>query len=110
MESLCGKDVVDCGIFEETKHVSISVIACDTEKVTDMGFMFFKCSSLTKLELEKNFNTENVTNMAYMFNYCQNLTELEIVEKFNITNVLNRGGMFKNCNENIENKILGEDK
>ena len=59
VESLCGKDVVDCGIFEETKHVSISVIACDTEKVTDMGFMFFKCSSLTNLDL-KNFNTKQI--------------------------------------------------
>ena len=124
------------GIFEETTHVSISVIACDTENVMDMEYMFFKCSSLKELDLKNfntknvtdmrsmfswcinltklkfgvNFNTENVTNMGYMFNYCQNLTELEIVVKFNITNVLINGGMFKGCNKDIKNKILDEDK
>ena len=34
------------GIFEGTTHISISVIACDTENVTNMESMFYYCSSL----------------------------------------------------------------
>ena len=124
------------GIFEKTTNVSISVIACDTKKVTDMGYMFFdcenlkeldiknfnttnvtnmegmfsRCSSLTKLKFGINFNTENVTNMKFMFNLCKNLKELEIVKKFNTTKVSHNNGMFNNCKGNIKNKILGEDK
>ena len=83
------------GIFNMTDHVSISVIACDTEKVTDMSFMFATCSSLTKLDLQ-NFNTTNVTDMKGMFDNCGNLTELDL-QNFNTTNVEDMGYMFTDC-------------
>ena len=38
----------------------------NTEKVTDMSEMFYRCSKLTSLDVTK-FNTANVTNMGYMF-------------------------------------------
>ena len=96
VESLCGKDVVDCGIFEETKHVSISVIACDTEKVTNMWHMFANCKSLEKLEFGKSFNTSNVRDMKGMFYRCSSLTKLDL-KNFNTKNVTNMEGMFCNC-------------
>ena len=34
-----------------------------------MGYMFYGCSSLKKLNLS-NFNTNNVTDMDYMFSEC----------------------------------------
>ena len=80
------------GIFESMKHKSISVIACDTENVTNMAYMFFMCSGLTKLNF-KNFNTTNVTNMEYMFSTCSSLTELDL-KNFNTTHVRNMEGMF----------------
>jgi len=93
------------GIFQDTNYVSISVIACDTEKVKNMGSMFSRCNSLTKLDL-KNFNTKNVTNMKYMFCGCENLKKLNI-ENFNTKNVTNMGYMFHNCSSlkdlNIKN-------
>ena len=73
------------GIFAETTHVSISVIACDTINVKDMGEMFKNCSSLENLDIS-NFNTKNVTNMKYMFCGCENLKKLNI-ENFNTKNV-----------------------
>ena len=84
------------GIFEKTTHVSISVIACDTEKVTDMTYMFFFFSSLKILNLN-NFNTKKVTNMREMFCFCRSLTKLDI-KNFNTTNVTNMAYMFGGCN------------
>ena len=40
--------------------------------VTNADFMFYKCSSLTNLNLS-NFNTQNVTNMDFMFDGCSSL-------------------------------------
>ena len=80
------------GIFKSCKHISISVIACDTSRVTDMRYMFYNCSSLTKLNLS-NFNTENVKDMSGMFSGCSSLTELDL-SNFNTKNVTNTSGMF----------------
>ena len=84
------------GIFERTTHIRISVIACDTEKVTNMEDMFYNCNSLTELDI-KIFNTKNVTTMSSMFCFCENLAKLEFGKNFNTTNVTNMGGMFSGC-------------
>ena len=85
------------GIFKGKTHVSISVIACDTEKVTNMEHMFYNCKNLTKLEIGGNFNTKNVENMSCMFQFCNSLTELDL-EKFNTENVTDMRCMFDECN------------
>ena len=84
-----------CGIFQETNHGSISVIACDTEKVRNMKNMFSDCENLKKLDI-KNFNTENVKNMYGMFYNCSSLTEINL-KNFNTENVTNMGFMYSNC-------------
>ena len=94
------------GIFEKTTHVSISVIACDTEKVTDVNNMFFGCSGLTVLDLEK-FNTTNVKNMMLMFANCSSLTKLDL-KNFNTTNVEDMEYMFSGCCS-LKNLELGKD-
>ena len=113
------------GIFEKTTHVSISVIACDTEEVTNMGYMFSGCNSLENLDISnfntikvtnmcsmfynccrlkeinlKNFNTENVTNMGFMFCYCRRLKEINL-KNFNTEKVMNMSYMFSCC-ENLK--------
>ena len=85
------------GIFEKTNHKSISVIACDTENVTDMSKMFFKCSKLTELNLQ-NFNTTNVVDMEEMFVECSELTELNL-QNFNTSNVTYMSKMFFECSK-----------
>ena len=67
----------------------------NTTKVTNMGDMFFNCSSLTELNL-KNFNTENVTDMVYMFLNCSNLENLNL-NNFNTEKVTDMEGMFYEC-------------
>ena len=83
------------GIFAYMDHISISVKACDTEKVTDMGYMFSDCRSLKELDL-KIFNTKNVTNMRSMFCWCSSLTKLNL-QNFNTTKVTDMWSMFTNC-------------
>ena len=120
------------GIFKDKGHISISVIACDTEnvrdvrcmfancmhlkklnirkfnitKVTDMRYMFWRCRKLEKLEFRKDFNTENVTNMEGMFYLCCKLTELDL-KNFNTEKVTNMKYMFSSCSSlkdlNIKN-------
>ena len=93
------------GIFYMKDHGSISVIACDTENVKDMGSMFCECKSLTKLDLQ-NFNTSNVTNMESMFLRCSKLKNLNL-NNFNTTKVTDMSNMFAGCvsleNLNLEN-------
>ena len=67
----------------------------NTEKVTDMSYMFESCLKLTSLDIT-NFNTGNVTDMSYMFSYCFELTSLDVT-KFNTANVTNMSRMFSSC-------------
>ena len=67
----------------------------NTSNVTNMGFMFYHCHSLTSIDLS-NFNTSNVTNMQEMFGYCSSLTSLNL-SNFNTYNVTNMDGMFDRC-------------
>ena len=84
------------GIFEETTHISISVIACDIENVENMSYMFSDCENLKELDI-KNFNTTKVTNMVCMFFNCSSLTKLEFKQNFNTSNVTDMGNMFSDC-------------
>ena len=69
----------------------------NTEKVTNMGFMFNSCKVLTSLNLS-NFNTEKVTDMQGMFGECSDLTSLNITS-FNTEKVTNMRQMFYNCSD-----------
>ena len=67
----------------------------NTEKVTNMSYMFFNCSSLTSLDVT-HFNTAKVTNMRNMFSSCSALTSLDVTH-FNTANVTNMCKMFSIC-------------
>ena len=67
----------------------------NTENVTDMGHMFYSCSSLTSLDVT-HFNTANVTDMSYMFSDCSSLTSLDVTH-FNTAKVTDMSAMFYSC-------------
>lgn len=67
----------------------------NTEKVTDMYLMFYKCMALTTLDVS-NFNTQNVSNMFGTFSRCQALTSLDL-SNFNTEKVTIMRGMFSGC-------------
>ena len=76
---------------------SLDVTHFKTANVTDMSYMFYKCSSLTSLDVT-HFNTANVTDMSYMFSSCSSLTSLDVTH-FNTANVTNMSTMFYNCSK-----------
>lgn len=69
----------------------------NTEKVTDMHYMFGNCSKLPSLDVT-NFNTAKVTDMSDMFKGCSALTSLDVT-KFDTRNVTNMEGMFSSCSK-----------
>ena len=69
----------------------------NTEKVTDMGYMFSGCSSLTSLDVT-HFNTAKVTDMNRMFSNCSSLTSLDVTH-FSTANVTDMGYMFLSCSK-----------
>lgn len=69
----------------------------NTEKVTDMSFMFYECKNLKNLNLSK-FNTKSVTNMSNMFKECKALESLDL-SNFETENVTNMESMFDCCTQ-----------
>ncbi len=67
------------------------VIDANTTGVTDMGGMFYQCSSLIAVPL---FDTSSATDMASMFSACHSLTTVPL---FDTSNVTDMGSMFYGC-------------
>ena len=67
----------------------------NTEKVKNMGGMFYECICLENLDLSK-FDTKIVTNMRNMFYNCQKLKTLDL-SSFETDMVTNMESMFYNC-------------
>ena len=80
-----------------SKLTSLDVSKFNTANVTKMNCMFYNCSKLTSLDVTK-FNTANVTDMSYMFNFCSALLSLD-VSKFNTATVTKMNCMFYNCSK-----------
>ena len=78
-----------------SKLTSLDVTKFNTANVTSMSEMFSMCSSLTSLDVT-HFNTEEVRDMSFMFSMCSSLTSLDVTH-FNTANVTNMDYMFSNC-------------
>ena len=92
--------------FKNVKQI-IGLETWDVSNVTDMRNMFYKCSSLKKLNIH-NWNVSNVTNMNTMFQYCSSLKELNI-DTWDVSNVTNMCGMFSGCKSLTELNISNWD-
>lgn len=67
----------------------------DTSKTTNMGSMFWDCSSLVTLDFS-SFDTSRVRDMNYMFNGCASLVSVD-VSSFDTSNVEGMQDMFHGC-------------
>ena len=81
--------------FKEFRGTSVDVLSWNTQNITSMDNLFFRCRNLTTLDLS-NFNTENVTTMLVMFANCSNLTTLDL-SNFNTERVTTLRQMFAGC-------------
>ena len=85
------------GGWRESKIQTIENIKyLKTDSITNMGYMFWNCSSLTSLDLS-NFNTSKVLYMNNVFSGCSLLTSLDL-SSFDTSNVKSMKGMFCGCN------------
>ena len=67
----------------------------NTQNVTDMSYMFYRCDGLTSLDVS-HFNTQKVEDMSEMFSVCSGLKSLN-VSHFDTQNVKDMNSMFYSC-------------
>ena len=67
----------------------------DTNRVTNMSYMFYNCKELPSLDLS-SFDTSNVTSMYKMFYHCESIQSLDL-RRFNTSQVANMESMFDGC-------------
>ena len=68
-----------------------------TNIITDMSYMFHKCSSLISLPDINKLNINNVTYMTNMFSECSSLISLPDLSKWNTQNLTKMDAMFYKC-------------
>ena len=81
--------------YKSNEKGNIQVIFKFNKLLTSTNHMFWKCSSLTSIDLS-SFNTSNVNNMQYMFYKCSSLTSINL-SSFNTSNVNDMSLMFMGC-------------
>ena len=86
---------------------ALDVSGFDTSKATDMISMFDRCKSLKELDVS-GFDTSKVTDMGSMFCSCESLTALD-VSGFDTSKVTYMGAMFNGCSSLTELDISGFD-
>ena len=69
-----------CGC-KSLKNIDLSNF--NTQNITNMNGMFYKCESLIDLS---NFNTKNVIDMNCIFDECNSLTNIDL-SNFNTTKI-----------------------
>ena len=79
--------------IKDSKEIKVKFIF--KQKLTNLSYMFYDCSSLKSIDLS-SFNTNNVTNMRSMFEYCSSLKSIDL-SSFNTNNVTNMRCMFYHC-------------
>jgi surface protein len=69
----------------------------NTTNMIDMSYMFYECSSLKNISDISKWDTSKVTNMSNMFAKCSSLSLIPDISKWNMTNVNNISNMFNGC-------------
>ena len=102
LENLNTSEVWDMSemFFRCYSLTSLNLSNFNTSKVTDMNQMFYNCSGLTELNVS-NFNTSAVTDMREMFYKCSGLKELN-VSNFKTSSVTTMNKMFSGCSSLTE--------
>jgi len=75
----------------------IIVKLIETNKITDMSYMFYGSENLISIRNISNWDTINVTNMKSMFHLCTNLKSLDKISELRVDNVIDFSYMFCGC-------------
>jgi surface protein len=83
-------------MFRNSGLTTLDLSGWDVSTITDLGLMFYNCTSLTTLTLT-GWVTTALTSTNSMFSFCLSLTALD-VNGFDMTGVTVISGMFRDCN------------
>ena len=87
---------------------SLDLSSFDTSSVQSMSFMFDGCTRLTSLDLS-SFDTSAVTDMSYMFRSCTSLRSVKFGSEWDTSNVQNMNYMFTSCTSLTDLDVSGFD-
>ena len=90
------KEMYNFGLFN-TKKDFLEIKLKGITDITNMSWIFCRCSSLSSLPDISKWNTSNVTNMSGMFLGCSSLSSLPDISKWNTSNVTSMYYMFGGC-------------
>ncbi len=93
--------------FQSSTFNEINLNQFNMSGITDMSFMFYNCTNLTKADLT-NLNTSNVTNAHAMFTNCQNLANINL-SGWNTSNIADMGSVFTSCINLTSINLIGLD-
>ena len=93
-------------LFSNISNVTyFDIDSWDTSNVTNMGYMFRNCSSLTTIPF---LNTSNVSNMNSMFEGCSSLKDIPLLDTSSVSSM---SSIFRNCSSlPLVYKVLFLDK
>ena len=63
-------------------------------KLTNLSYMFNKCSNLQDINDLKYLNVNDVEDFSFMFYECTSLSNIKSLQNWNVSNVTNFSGMF----------------
>jgi len=89
-------DMSDVSIRSNLSTLS-DISKWNTNKVINMSYMFYYCSSLLSLPDISKWNTNNVIDMSGIFCECKLLSSLPDISKWNTNKVNNISFMFYEC-------------
>ena len=69
----------------------------EIKPITNISYIFYKCSSLSSLPDISNWNTSNIIDMSCMFEGCSSLSTLPDISNWNTSNVIDMSSMFNGC-------------
>ena len=97
LQYLNTSEVTDMGamFYGCSSLTTLDLSGFNTAKVTNMTSMFYNCTALTSVDLS-GFDTGNTIYMPYMFSGCSSLTSLDL-STFNTSNVTSMSSMFAGC-------------
>lgn len=90
-----------CSSFYNLKKVSFK----NTNRITDMSFLFYNCNELEEIDFSK-VNTSKVKNMQQMFYNCISLKDVPIFNTSSVTNFSNMFGLCSLLSDESVNNIL----
>ena len=90
----------DYGLFRETDIKSITI--CNSNNLENACCLFYRCKYLEQLDII-NFNTQKLTNISFMFAFCYRLKNINDLKNINFNIVTDAKRMFlKSSIEEIE--------